>query len=297
MSQNHTPKQVAVIGLGKMGSALAEALLSHDFQVAVWNRTLSKCVRLKGIGATVAGSVAEAAHAADLMIVCLTDHAASCAILMTDDVANALERKTLVQVSTVTMQQSRELADWAGDKRIEYLDGVIAGIPQRILDNDCIVVYSGSQHVFEAHTDVFAALGGGPKFVGECPGTAPALDAAMFSCTYSLWLGYFHGAAICHAVGLPIEFYVDTVADTLPTRVPTARRFGEKIAKRSYEDPGATLEVHAAAFRHVVDLSEALGIDAALPKFMLGYFERGLASGYSQQELSALFELMINKRA
>lgn len=297
MARNHARKQVDVIGVGKMGGALAEALLRNEFKVIVWNRTPAKSEALREMGAAVAASVAEAARAADLMIVSLSDHAASCANLMTEDVIRGLKGKALAQLSTVTAQQSSDLAGWAQENHIEYLDGAIQGLPQRVLDNNCVVVYSGSRHLFDTYADVFAALGGNPKFVGERPGTAPALEVAIFSCTYSLWLGYCHGAAICHAAGIPIELYVDTVADTLPTRVPTVRRLGAKIAKRSYVDPGATLEVHTDAFRHVVEISESLAIDADLPKFMMGYFERGKASGYSQEELSALFELMIAKGA
>lgn len=297
MAQGDTTKKVAVIGVGLMGSALAEALLKRDFQVTVWNRTLTKCEHLKSAGAAVATSVAEATQVSDLIIVCLTDHATSCAVLMSDDVVRALKGKALAQVTTVTRQQSRDLAEWAKDKGIAYLDGAIMGIPQRIRDNDCIVAYSGSQPVFATYTDVFNALGGSPKFVGEQPGTAPALETARFSYTYGGYLAYFHGAAICHALDLPIQLYVDVIADGLPARGATLRNYGGRMAKRNHEEPGATIDVHTACYRHVVDLSEELAVDTALPKFMLDYFERGLASGYGQQELSALFELMVHKDA
>lgn len=47
-------KTVAVLGLGNMGGALAEALLSAGFSVIVWNRTPSKSVPLVKRGARVA---------------------------------------------------------------------------------------------------------------------------------------------------------------------------------------------------------------------------------------------------
>ena len=43
MTGSNERKQVCVIGLGNMGSALAEALLAKDHSVTVWNRTASKC--------------------------------------------------------------------------------------------------------------------------------------------------------------------------------------------------------------------------------------------------------------
>ena len=51
MADLDDPKTVAGIGLGNMGSALAEALLSAGFPVTVWNRSphKSEAVRVKGV--------------------------------------------------------------------------------------------------------------------------------------------------------------------------------------------------------------------------------------------------------
>lgn len=46
MTESDEPKTVAIIGLGNMGRALAEALLANNQNVIVWNRTDSKCKEL-----------------------------------------------------------------------------------------------------------------------------------------------------------------------------------------------------------------------------------------------------------
>ena len=50
MTESSEGKQVCVIGLGNMGSALAEALLTSGHSVTVWNRTTSKCDGLAAAG-------------------------------------------------------------------------------------------------------------------------------------------------------------------------------------------------------------------------------------------------------
>ena len=52
MTESNERKQVCVIGLGNMGSALAGALLANGHGVTVWNRTSSKCGPLVEAGAT-----------------------------------------------------------------------------------------------------------------------------------------------------------------------------------------------------------------------------------------------------
>jgi 3-hydroxyisobutyrate dehydrogenase-like beta-hydroxyacid dehydrogenase len=118
---------VCVIGLGNMGSALAEALLANDQSVIVWNRTPSKCDALATAGAAVAESVADAAAAAKVTVICVTDHQAGMSLLQTDDVASSLRGKLLVQLSIVTGEESRELGRWAKENGITYLDGSILG--------------------------------------------------------------------------------------------------------------------------------------------------------------------------
>ena len=53
-------QRVSVIGLGRMGSALATTLLEDHYKVTVWNRTAAKAEPLVEAGATLAASVNEA---------------------------------------------------------------------------------------------------------------------------------------------------------------------------------------------------------------------------------------------
>ncbi len=48
-----------------------------------------------------------------------------------------------------------------------------------------------------------------------------------------------------------------------------------------------------ADYERVAKLSEELGIDAALPKMVASYLDRAIAKGHGQQELAAIFELML----
>lgn len=69
------------------------------------------------------------------------------------------------------------------------------------------------------------------------------------------------------------------------------------IANRSYEVTEATMELNAAAYAHVVKLSEELGIDMEFPRIVARYIERAIADGHSQQGLAAMFEMLVNRSA
>jgi 3-hydroxyisobutyrate dehydrogenase-like beta-hydroxyacid dehydrogenase len=230
-----------------------------------------------------------------VIVVCVTDHDASVTLLQTDEVASALRGRLLVQLSSVMADESRNMGRWAEDNGIAYLDGAILATPSHIRANAGEpIVYSGPRALFDANANVLTAMGGNPIFVGEVIGGAPTFDKTIYANYYGSMLAFFHGAAICHAAGFPIETYVDQAYVSESTR----RHFGEMIVKRSYGDISvAPIEVDAALYEQVATLSEELGIDAAFPRMVASYLDRAIAKGHGQHELAAIFELMVPRNA
>ena len=119
--------EVSVIGLGNMGSALTRALIENGRQVTIWNRTAGKAAPLIKMGAVLAPNAAAAVTASPVIIVCVTNYAASNSILI-EAVAN-LPRKVLIQFTTGTPQEARANEAWAHENGAEYLDCAITGSP------------------------------------------------------------------------------------------------------------------------------------------------------------------------
>src|SRR5215467_15180011 len=121
--------KISVIGTGRMGSALATALHNKGFSTTVWNRTSSKTVALARLGLRVAESLQEAARASDVIIVNVSDYGTTQQLLQGPDVASALAGKTLVQLTSGTPQEARQMESWARQHQISYLDGAIMSYP------------------------------------------------------------------------------------------------------------------------------------------------------------------------
>ncbi len=289
-------KRVSVIGLGNMGSALAEALINTGHEVTVWNRTPSKCDALVEKGASAAGSVAEAARATDVAIVCVTDHAATEQILHDAEVGQALNGRLLVQVSTMTAEQSKAIALWAKTHGAGYLEGSILGFPQDVTGGSAIIVYAGPRDVFDENEAVLHALGGGPQYVSDEVGAAVTFDKVYYAFAYGTMHAFMQGAALAHAKGFSIEAYNGTVAARLPTFVWKLKRFGEMIAKRDHDDVQGSVAMNAAAFAESLAMCRDVGVNDALPAAMMSNFERAIAAGHGEREMSALFEVLIGDK-
>ena len=66
---------ISVLGLGAMGSAIAERLRDTGYVTTVWNRTATKAEPHVKAGSKAAATVAEAAESSDIILVVLLDHA------------------------------------------------------------------------------------------------------------------------------------------------------------------------------------------------------------------------------
>lgn len=291
MTKAHSEKIVGVVGLGLMGSALADTLLQHGYDLRVWNRSRDKCERFAEAGVSVGESVETVAAECDLLVVCLTDHAASMDVLSSASVARKLSAKELVVLTTMTTDESASIAEWARENGIDYLDGAILGYPNNVRDKACMIVYSGPRTVFEACEPVLEAMSGIPRHVGDRAGIAPCFDKAIYSTYYAHTLGLIHGAAMCEAAGAPLDVFIEAVTAYWEWSSEDAYML-KRIAQRDYTLQEAPLDLHAAVFSAIPPLCERLGVSKQLPVTISKYFESAVNAGHGDKELPGLFEIM-----
>ena len=288
MTEVDHAQKAAVIGLGNMGSALAEALLAKGHEITVWNRTAEKCDPLVQAGARRAESLGEAG--AEVAIVCVTDHQAT--LSLTAELAAPLRGKLLVQLSTMTAEESRALGHWAEERGVDYLDGTILSYPAGIRAGSGTIVYSGPKALFDANESLLSAMGGDPQFLAEKIGAAPAFDKAIYSFHYGSMICFLHGAAMSQAAGIPMAAYLKH-ALAASSGTATKERMARMAEARDYKTDAATIEIERAAYDHVVKLSQALGIESELPKTIAGIMDRACRVGYADRDLAAVFEVLI----
>jgi 3-hydroxyisobutyrate dehydrogenase-like beta-hydroxyacid dehydrogenase len=286
-------KTVSVIGMGAMGSALAKAFLANNHPLTVWNRTASKCTPLEQAGAKVAKSVAAAAEASQVIVISLLDYTITNSLLQTQEVIDKLKGKVIVQLSTGLPQDARESEAWANKNGISYLDGAILEYPTGIGMKESVFFYSGSEEVFEANKALLRCLAGNPRFVGKDAGHAATLDSSTISVYYGASLGFLHGAAICDSEGFPIDKYLSATIPLLSGLITDTFQMSEKmINKGNYTATDATLDSHVAGIKQLFKLIKKNGIDMSFMECLLSYCTKAVDTGYNQDELAAVFEVM-----
>ncbi|MFC5662970.1 NAD(P)-dependent oxidoreductase [Kitasatospora misakiensis] len=187
------PAPLTLLGLGAMGTALAEAWLAAGHPLTVWNRTAARAEPLAAKGADVAGTAAGAVAANRLVVVCLLDDES-----VEEALAGAeLAGKDVVNLVTSTPGVARARAAWVTGRGARYLDGGIMAVPPMIGVPTAggYVFYSGSSELFEEHRAVLAAPAG-TRYVGEDAGFAALHDVALLSAMYGMFAGVAHAFAV-----------------------------------------------------------------------------------------------------
>lgn len=283
---------VTVIGLGEMGSALAATFLRAQQRVTVWNRTPARAALLVGQGGVLAPDAAAAMGASPVVVVCVSDYAATRAIVEQESVATALRGKLLVQLSTGTPKEARELGAWAAGRGVEYLDGAILAWPSQIGGSDTVILVSGPEATRRGAEPLLKCLAGALTPMGEELGSSSALFAAVLAYLAGRWIGLCHGALVCEAEGLSVASFGALLADLAPILGQDARHMGEVIAANDFADPESTLKTAGADIRRLVQHGEEAGINAELPRFAAGLFARAIAAGHGAEEHAALIKIL-----
>lgn len=174
-----------------MGQALAGALLAAGHPTTVWNRTPRRAEALVADGAVLAPGAGDVVAASPLVIVCVLDHDAVHAVL--DPLVDALAGHAVVNLTSATPERARQTAAWAGDRGIDYLSGSVM-VPTPMIGNaDALILYSGSQRVFDEHRTTLTALAGDGDYLGSDAGLASAFDIAMLDLYFTGMTAFLHG--------------------------------------------------------------------------------------------------------
>jgi 3-hydroxyisobutyrate dehydrogenase-like beta-hydroxyacid dehydrogenase len=122
--------QVAIIGLGRMGRALAERLLDEGHEMSVWNRSPGRAGALQERGATVMGAADDVGDECDAVFLCLADDQSTLDVAAPKGKARMSWAQTVVvNTGTVARDVITALAHAYGDG---FVKAPILGAPQAV---------------------------------------------------------------------------------------------------------------------------------------------------------------------
>ena len=150
--------RVAILGTGRMGSAIARRLAETGIELVLWNRTRT---RAEGVGAgTVVGTPADAVAKVDVVITSLTGPDALRATFAGPTGALAAARgQSFVEMSTVGPDVLDELRPLVVRTGSTFVDAPVIGAPPAVLHGAELVIAGGERADVERVRPVLERLG------------------------------------------------------------------------------------------------------------------------------------------
>ncbi|WP_330172840.1 2-hydroxy-3-oxopropionate reductase [Streptomyces sp. NBC_01498] len=254
--------KVAWIGLGIMGSPMAENLIKAGYSVTGLTLEREKLDRLAAAGGTVAGSVAEAVRGADVVVTMVPASPQVEAVAYGPDgiLENARRGALLIDMSSITPGTSIDLAEAGREKGVRVLDAPVSGGEAGAVEAVLSIMVGGDRADFDEARPVFEALGRtivrcGPHGSGQTVKAANQLIVAVNiqACAEAV--------VFLEKSGVDLTAALDVLGGGLAGSTVLARK-KDNFINRDFA-PGFRIDLHHKDMGIVTDAAREVG--AALP--------------------------------
>jgi 3-hydroxyisobutyrate dehydrogenase len=283
---------VAVLGTGIMGSAIARNLLRAGLAVTVWNRTREKAEALASDGAEVADTPAGAAEASDIVLTMLTDwDAVEAAMSGPDGALGAMgDHAIWVQMSTIGVAATEQAAQLAEQAGVTLVDAPVSGTKEPAEQGQLIVIVAGPESALDTCEPVFEAIGQKTVRVGAEPGRASAFKLVLNAWLVELVESLAETIAFAQALGFEPELFLETISGG-GLDSPYAQSKGKEMAQGEFPTSFPLRHAHKDA-NLVAQEAEQRGLDLPAIRAALAQLERALELGFGDQDVAAVYEAL-----
>jgi 3-hydroxyisobutyrate dehydrogenase len=285
---------VAILGLGTMGSGMAANLLKAGFSLTVWNRTATKAQALVDAGARLASTPADAAKGASFIIAMLADDAASRAVWLGKDGALAVATKgsILIESSTVSPAWIAELAGHAEQHGLELLDAPVTGSRAAAASGQLSFLVGGSDRALEAATPVLKAMGKEILHLGSVGSGAKLKLINNFLCGVQV-ASLAEGIAWIERSGLDREKALAFLKTGAPGS-PLLGALSERMVNHNYA-VNFVLRLMAKDLLYAENEAAVCDVELTTAEAARSLFEAAIAKGFGEADMASVIEPLRNR--
>lgn len=281
-------KKLGWIGLGNMGTPMAKNLEKAGFSVSVFNRTAEKTKPFEATSATISSSVSELVADSDIIFTMLSNDAAIQATYDEIFLAESIQGKILIDMSTISQQLSESIAEKVKEKGGSFLDAPVAGSTQPAINGALIIMVGGEAAALEIARPYLEKLGKLIKHLGaNGKGIAAKLSVNYFISV--LYLGLAETVLFAEKTGIErsdlLEIINESAAGSGATKVKTPLLISEDYS------PAFSLSL---MFKDLL-LAQKNGVDYALTSSILDTYSNAEKAGLGNQDVISIINYLKEK--
>ncbi len=266
--------RVGFIGLGIMGRPMARNLMKAGFSLTVWNRSRPGIEEMVKEGAAEGSGPADVAQRSDVVITIVGDSpdVEEAAVGPGGIIEGAHEGLVHVDMTTMSPEVTRRIAERLAGAGIEMLDAPVSGGQQGAIDGTLSIMIGGKKETLERCRPVLEAMGRklvhcGPNGAGQTVKLCNQIAVALTN------LGMCEALVFAARSGIDPRVMIEAVSAGAGTSWQM-QNLAPRIVERDFE-PGFKVAHQRKDLRLAVEAAEKIA--ASLP-----------GTGLVQQMFSAL---------
>ena len=285
LSEKGADMDIAVLGMGRMGRALAVRLLDGGHQVTVWNRSKGKAGEAVSAGAREAQSVADAVRDADVVITMLANDDAIRAVALGEMRSSSGDQTIYLNTSTVSPALNSELAAAFPGR---FLAMPVLGSPDSVRAGQAVYLVGGDGSVADRLAPVLSSLSASVHRY-RTPSLATTAKLASNLLLLSQITALAESFAVGRSGGLSDE-QLRELLGTSPMVAPGIKNRFEAVLTGPQDGWWSTV-LGAKDAGLAINLAQTANVELPEAKAVKRLYDQAAASGLDQADIAAVTDL------
>lgn len=274
---------VAFLGLGRMGRAMAARLAGAGVRVRTWNRS-------GGVveGAEPAATIEAAVRGADVVCTMLSEDTALRSVAFGEGrlLQSLATGATHVGMSTISVHLADELAAMHLAAGQHFVNAPVFGRPEAAAAGRLWILPGGPAPDVARVATIFSALG-----QGTIPFASARQSALAKLCGNFMIVGLIEllaeSMALAEKGGIPPRHLLEMFTGTL-LNLPLVHNYGGMIVRNEFEPAGFALPLGLKDVRLLLEAGDALQVPLPVAALLRERFIEAIAAGHADQDWSAI---------
>lgn len=283
--------KVSVVGMGRMGAAMARRLSQTGHEVTVYNRSTDRAVEIAGeIGGAHAVTPAAAAGVSPVVLTCLADDDAVRSVYLGEDgiVDGVTPDTTVVDMSTIDPATIAEIREPIRDAGADLVDAPVSGSVALVEAGTLTVMAGGETASLEKALPVLNDLAKAVFHMGPS-GSGSTMKLAVNALVHSINAAVSEALVVAEKAGVDRALAYDVFAASAGGSPFVAYK------KAAFLDPDTTpvafsLDLVAKDLTLIRGLAQRVGAPTPLADTEADVVAAALAAGMGGRDMSVIAE-------
>jgi 3-hydroxyisobutyrate dehydrogenase len=280
--------KAGMIGLGAMGIGMARNIAKAGYLVGVYNRSSAKAQSLaEELNVIAYNQPEELAANVDIVLICVS--ADQDVLAMVEAIALTVKPgAVVVDMSTVSSDTARQAAVMLAEKQAAFLDAPVSGGVEGAKNGTLAMMVGGDDATLEKALPVLEAMTRCIMHMGAT-GSGQATKAVNQIMGAGINQAVTEALAFAQAQNLPMEKVIEVISGGASGNWFLQHR-GSTMTRGIFA-PGFKLGLHHKDLKICQRMAQQSGTSATLIDMTVADYERLMAEGYGDEDISALYRI------